>query len=111
MEPATNNILRDRGLALQAIAAVDTAIWDVFGRAARAAALSPVGRGDRRALPISVIGGYYHLDAAETADDRRGATSSRASPAASSRSAAAHRPRTPHRVRAWRARRPAPTSC
>ncbi len=28
MEPATNNILRDRGLALQAIAALDTAIWD-----------------------------------------------------------------------------------
>ena len=33
MEPSTNDILRDRGLALQAIACLDTAIWDVFGRA------------------------------------------------------------------------------
>ena len=33
MEPSTNNILRDRGLALQAIACLDTAIWDVFGKA------------------------------------------------------------------------------
>ena len=31
--PSTNDILRDRGLALQAIACVDAAIWDVFGRA------------------------------------------------------------------------------
>ena len=31
--PSTNDILRDRGLALQAIACVDDAIWDVFGRA------------------------------------------------------------------------------
>ena len=71
MEPATNNILRDRGLALQAIAAVDTAIWDVLGRA--------LGQPLYRAwgavtddLPISVIGGYYHLDLAETADLIRG---------------------------------------
>ena len=33
MEPSTNDILRDRGLALQAIACLDTAIWDVFGKA------------------------------------------------------------------------------
>ena len=33
MEPSTNNILRDRGLALQAIACLDTAIWDVFAKA------------------------------------------------------------------------------
>jgi L-alanine-DL-glutamate epimerase-like enolase superfamily enzyme len=33
MEPSTNDILRDRGLALQAIACVDVAIWDLFGRA------------------------------------------------------------------------------
>ncbi|HET7676269.1 MAG TPA: mandelate racemase/muconate lactonizing enzyme family protein [Candidatus Limnocylindrales bacterium] len=61
MEPATNDILRDRGLALQAIACLDTAIWDVFGKA--------LGQPIRRVwgaltdeLPISVIGGYYHLD-------------------------------------------------
>jgi L-alanine-DL-glutamate epimerase-like enolase superfamily enzyme len=32
MEPSTTDILRDRGLALQAIACVDSAIWDLFGR-------------------------------------------------------------------------------
>jgi len=66
MEPATNNILRDRGLALQAIACVDTAIWDVFAKAVGL----PVYRlwgAVTDSLPISVIGGYYHLDLAETA--------------------------------------------
>ncbi len=66
MEPATNNILRDRGLALQAIACVDTAIWDVFAKALGI----PVYRlwgAVTDSLPISVIGGYYHLDLAETA--------------------------------------------
>ncbi len=47
MEPSTNNILRDRGLALQAIACVDVAIWDVFGKALglplhRAGGASPI---------------------------------------------------------------------
>jgi len=60
MEPSTNDILRDRGLALQAIACLDAAIWDVFGRAVGL----PLHRlwgsvADR--LPISIIGGYYHL--------------------------------------------------
>jgi L-alanine-DL-glutamate epimerase-like enolase superfamily enzyme len=60
MEPSTNDILRDRGLALQAIACLDAAIWDVFGRAVGL----PLHRlwgsvADR--IPISVIGGYYHL--------------------------------------------------
>jgi L-alanine-DL-glutamate epimerase-like enolase superfamily enzyme len=66
MEPATNNILRDRGLALQAIACLDTAIWDVFAKALNV----PVYRlwgAVTDSLPISVIGGYYHLDLAETA--------------------------------------------
>lgn len=66
MEPATNNILRDRGLALQAIACIDTAIWDVFAKALNV----PVYRlwgAVTDSLPISVIGGYYHLDLAETA--------------------------------------------
>ncbi|MBA2757562.1 MAG: mandelate racemase/muconate lactonizing enzyme family protein [Chloroflexi bacterium] len=60
MEPSTNDILRDRGLALQAIACLDVAIWDVFGRAVGL----PLHRlwgsvADR--IPISIIGGYYHL--------------------------------------------------
>jgi D-galactarolactone cycloisomerase len=61
MEPATNDILRDRALALQAIACLDTAIWDVFGKALG----QPIHRvwgALTDELPISVIGGYYHLD-------------------------------------------------
>ena len=61
MEPSTNNILRDRGLALQAIACIDTAVWDVFGRALG----QPIYRAwgaTAESLPLSVIGGYYHLD-------------------------------------------------
>jgi len=60
MEPATNNILRDRGLALQAIACVDSAIWDVFGKAL-GQPLHRIWGSGRDDLPISVIGGYYHV--------------------------------------------------
>jgi D-galactarolactone cycloisomerase len=66
MEPATNNILRDRGLALQAIACIDTAIWDVFAKALNIPVFRLWGA-VTDSLPISVIGGYYHLDLAETA--------------------------------------------
>jgi L-alanine-DL-glutamate epimerase-like enolase superfamily enzyme len=62
MEPSTNNILRDRGLALQAIAALDTAIWDAVGRAV-GLPLYRLWGAVADAVPISVIGGYYHLDA------------------------------------------------
>jgi D-galactarolactone cycloisomerase len=61
MEPATNNILRDRGLALQAIAALDTAIWDALGRAV-GLPLYRLWGAVVDEVPISVIGGYYHLD-------------------------------------------------
>ena len=70
MEPATNNILRERGLALQAIAALDTAIWDALGRAA-GLPLYRLWGAVADSLPISIIGGYYHLDAAQTADTVR----------------------------------------
>jgi L-alanine-DL-glutamate epimerase-like enolase superfamily enzyme len=66
MEPATNNILRDRGLALQAIAALDTAIWDALGRAV-GLPLYRLWGAVADEVPISVIGGYYHLDADGTA--------------------------------------------
>ena len=62
MEPSTNDILRDRGLALQAIACLDVAIWDVFGRAARTCPSIGSGAASTDSVPISVIGGYYHLD-------------------------------------------------
>ena len=70
MEPVTNNILRDRGLALQAIAALDTAIWDALGRAV-GLPLYRLWGAVTDSLPISIIGGYYHLDAAQTADTVR----------------------------------------
>jgi len=70
MEPSTNNILRDRGLALQAIAALDTAVWDAVGRAVDLPLYRLWGAATDE-VPISVIGGYYHLDAAETADTVR----------------------------------------
>ncbi len=60
MEPATNDILRERGLALQAIASVDTAIWDLFARAL-GMPLYRVWGATTDVLPISIIGGYYHL--------------------------------------------------
>jgi L-alanine-DL-glutamate epimerase-like enolase superfamily enzyme len=60
MEPSTNDILRDRGLALQAIACVDAAIWDVFGRAV-GLPLHRLWGSTADALPMSIIGGYYHL--------------------------------------------------
>ncbi len=67
MEPSTNNILRDRGLALQAIACVDSAVWDVFGRAL-GQPLHRIWGATHDELPISVIGGYYHLDLGEVAE-------------------------------------------
>jgi D-galactarolactone cycloisomerase len=65
MEPSTNDILRDRGLSLQAIACVDTAIWDVLARAA-GLPLHRLWGSVADSLPMSVIGGYYHLDADAT---------------------------------------------
>ncbi len=65
MEPSTNNILRDRGLALQGIACLDTAIWDVFGQAV-GLPLHRLWGSVTDSLPMSVIGGYYHLDLDQT---------------------------------------------
>ncbi|CAN5461293.1 hypothetical protein BH24CHL9_BH24CHL9_10600 [soil metagenome] len=65
MEPSTNDILRDRSLALQAIACLDTAIWDVLARAV-GLPLHRLWGSVADSLPMSVIGGYYHLDADQT---------------------------------------------
>jgi L-alanine-DL-glutamate epimerase-like enolase superfamily enzyme len=67
MQPATYNILRDRGLALQAIACLDTAIWDAFGKAVGLPAFRLWGA-CREALPIIGIGGYYGTDPGQLAD-------------------------------------------
>jgi len=61
MLPPTYNILRDRSLALQAIACVDTALWDVFGKAL-GIPLYRLWGGFRDRLPAICIGGYYSDD-------------------------------------------------
>lgn len=64
MLPATFNILRDRSLATKAIACVDSAIWDAFGKAIG----QPLYRfwgGYRDALPVIAIGGYYGASVGE----------------------------------------------
>ncbi len=66
MQPATYDILRDRGLALQAIACLDAAIWDTFGKAV-GLPLFRLWAATRHALPIIVIGGYYGLEPRELA--------------------------------------------
>ncbi len=67
MQPATYDILRDRGLALQAIACVDTTIWDAFGKAV-ALPLFRLWGAYRDTLPVIVIGGYYGLNRSQIAE-------------------------------------------
>ncbi len=71
MEPSTNDILRDRGLALQAIACVDVAIWDLFGRGV-GLPLHRLWGSVTDSVPISIIGGYYHLTGDELASTMAG---------------------------------------
>jgi L-alanine-DL-glutamate epimerase-like enolase superfamily enzyme len=70
MEPATADILRDRGLALQAIACLDAAVWDLFGKAL-GLPLFRLWGACREALPMIVIGGYYGRDHGQLADEMR----------------------------------------
>jgi D-galactarolactone cycloisomerase len=49
---------RDRKLALEAIACVDTALWDLMGRASGRSVCQLLG-GYRTRLPIITIAGYY----------------------------------------------------
>ena len=58
MLPATFDILRERKLATQAMACVDSAIWDAVGKAV-GMPLYRLWGGYRDALPIIAIGGYY----------------------------------------------------
>jgi D-galactarolactone cycloisomerase len=61
MLPPTYDILRDRSLALQAMACVDTAMWDVLGKA-YGIPLYRMWGGFRDRLPAICIGGYYSDD-------------------------------------------------
>lgn len=64
MLPPTYDILRDRSVALQAIACLDTAIWDVVGKAV-GLPLFQLWGGYRDRLPAICIGGYYSDDEAD----------------------------------------------
>jgi D-arabinonate dehydratase len=66
MLPPTYDILRDRSLALQAMACVDSALWDAVGKAA-GLPLSVLWGGYRDRLPAICIGGYYSDDEADVA--------------------------------------------
>jgi D-galactarolactone cycloisomerase len=67
--PATFDILRDRRLGLVACACVDTAVWDLVGKALG----QPLWRlwgGYRNRMPMIAIGGYYAADANVEAEVR-----------------------------------------
>lgn len=68
MKPATYDILRDRNMVLQAISAVDSAIWDTVGKALNTP-LYKIWGGYAESLPIIAIGGYYGQTDAELAKE------------------------------------------
>jgi D-arabinonate dehydratase len=64
MLPPTYDILRDRSLALQAMACVDSALWDALGKAL-GVPLFRLWGGYRDRLTAICIGGYYTDDLAD----------------------------------------------
>lgn len=64
MLPSTYDILRDRSLALQAMACADTALWDLLGKAL-GVPLFRLWGGYRDRLQAICIGGYYSDDDAD----------------------------------------------
>ena len=61
MLPSTRDILRDRTLALQAMACVDSALWDLLGKSL-GVPLASIWGGYRDQLPFIAIAGYYADD-------------------------------------------------
>jgi D-arabinonate dehydratase len=66
MLPPTYDILRDRSVSLQAIACLDSALWDIVGKAL-GVPLYQLWGGYRDRLPSICIGGYYSDDEADVA--------------------------------------------
>src|SRR3989442_8097588 len=71
MLPITYDILGDRALAMKAIACVDSALWDAFGKSL-AAPLFKIWGGFCDELPIIAIGGYYGITGDELAAETEG---------------------------------------
>ncbi|MEX2289440.1 MAG: mandelate racemase/muconate lactonizing enzyme family protein [Mycobacteriales bacterium] len=68
MLPVTFDILRDRDLVIMAISAIDTALWDIVGKAA-GLPLATLWGGYADRLPLIGIGGYYSDDFSELATE------------------------------------------
>jgi D-galactarolactone cycloisomerase len=68
MRRITFDQLRDRRFAMQAIACIDSAIWDATGKAVQMP-LYRLWGGFRDALPMIGIGGYYTNDPADLEED------------------------------------------
>ena len=64
MSSVTRDQLRDRRLAVQAMACIDTAVWDAIGKAL-GQPLYLLWGGYRDSLPIIGIGGYYEEEEGE----------------------------------------------
>lgn len=56
--PVTFDQLRDRRIGLVAVAGIDTALWDLFGKVVDRP-LYEIWGGYRDRLPVNIIGGYY----------------------------------------------------
>ena len=61
MHPTTQDILRDRRMALRAMACVDAALWDWVGKAL-GQPLHRVWGGARESVPVVSMGGYYRAE-------------------------------------------------
>lgn len=61
MQPVTRDILRDRRMAVRAIACVDAALWDLVGKAL-GVPLHRLWGGFRDEIPVMAMGGYYRAE-------------------------------------------------